>query len=217
MIKHLEVIRWEYFFQRKLKLIEYGLENNLIDYYDDKFISQLRKKSIERTPLSIILLSFKLCNRKCYSRAVLAAFGFEQDDFYLMDAKINSISWNPENIKYAKDNKIPNFGMHRVAVRKKNNQELVYDTTLGLVVEKNLYDKIENPRNITIYDKETSKRFMQNQKVEDFSIFNQDLTYFSKKLEFLNNHVVNSNEINYSLLTEEITKFENKVNKLKKR
>lgn len=131
--------------------------------YDDKLIEKLRNIYYGGLPASIILLSDSLTNGYCYDRALLLAKAFieEEDDIKLLYASIDSIRLNPMYID--KKSKDPLYADHCILERTtKGGHHLIYDTTNGFIYDKSIYWMIENPKVRHINDKESIKRFIED-------------------------------------------------------
>ncbi len=137
-----------FFHKRYNCLFNYGMKNNLIKFYDATLIEELRKYYFGVIPLSIILLSHDLCNSFCLSRASFVTNGFQDDEFNLVWAQIDGLKYNKKYMEEAKVN--PRITYHLFAERiKKDGTTWVFDTSSGLIIEKNLYYQMEHPRIIS--------------------------------------------------------------------
>lgn len=125
-----------------------------------------------RTSSINIILHGKLSNGHCYDRGTLVTLGFEDDDFQVVDADIDSLRLNPQYIdKYRNGNGSKHFANHCFAERTlKNGTTWVYDTSVGLVFEKSLYYKLENPQITKVNDKETTLKFLYHDFQQDSDI-----------------------------------------------
>ena len=158
----LEEKKWKLHKEKYDELFNYGVKHGLISTYDKKLIENLRRIYCGGIPASILLLHGKLSNGYCYDRGKLVTLGFENDDFQVVDADIDSLRLNPKYIdEYRTGNGSEHFANHCFAERTlKDGKTLVYDTSVGLVFEKNLYYKLENSKITNVKNKETTLKFL---------------------------------------------------------
>jgi len=177
MATMLENSKWKYYKMKKQILVDYGIANGLIRPYEMEFIESLRDTYFGGVPASILLLSNKYTSGRCYDCALLACFGMGDDDFRMVDANIDGLALNPVYID--EFNKIVekcgkvigNYKNHCFVERtKKDGTVWVYDTTLGIVCEKNLYYKIENPEITKINDKQRVLDYFEYQAIKNANI-----------------------------------------------
>lgn len=154
--------KWKLYNKEKNILFHYCIKNGLIRYYDDKLIKNLRHIYYGGLTASILLLHDKLSNGYCYDRGKLITLGFCEDDFKVVEADINDLRLNPKNIDKYRMGKIDDgFSNHCFAERTKSDGTTwVYDTSLGLVFEKNIYYSVEKPTITRIMDKEEVLNFL---------------------------------------------------------
>ncbi len=134
---------WKEFLTDAEKKLNWGFENGLVGYYTDTLIEKLRNIYDGGMPASIILLSIGLCNGNCYDRALLLSRAFldTEYDVKLVYADVNSIKLNPE---YQNDG--DGYADHCfVEITTKDGITYVYDTSQGLVFNKEFYYAIEKP------------------------------------------------------------------------
>lgn len=98
MTKSLEEIKWEEHRKKYDILLKEGIKNGLINAYDDTLIEKLRHIYCGGIPATILLLYGKLSNGHCYDRSRLITLGFEEDDFKVITADIDSLKLNPTYI-----------------------------------------------------------------------------------------------------------------------
>lgn len=172
MATELEEKEWELYKKRYHAFITYGAKNGLIGIYDDKLIGNLRHVYYGGLPASILLLHRKLSNGHCYDRGTLVTLGFDDDDFRVVDADIDSLRLNPQYIDLYRSGKSgPDFANHRFAERiLKDGMAVVYDTSVGLVFEKNFYYELEHPKITDVYDKESVLSFLYYDFQQDLDI-----------------------------------------------
>lgn len=162
MTTRLEEMKWKLHKKRCDVLFDYGVKHGLIGAYDKKLIENLRHIYYGGLPASVLLLHGKLSNGYCYDRGTLVTLGFGDDDFQVVNADIDSLRLNPQCIdEYRTGNGSEHFANHCFAERTlKDGTTLVYDTSIGLVFEKSLYYKLENPKITKVNDKETTLSFL---------------------------------------------------------
>lgn len=160
MATELEEMKWKLHKKKYDELFNYGVKHGLIGAYDKKLIENLRHIYYGGLPASILLLHGKLSNGHCYDRGTLVTLGFGDDDFQVVDADIDSLRLNPQYIDEYR-NGSEHFANHCFAERTlKDGTTLVYDTSVGLVFEKDLYYKLENPKITKVNDRDTTLRFL---------------------------------------------------------
>ena len=152
--------RWKLFNLKRKALMSFGFKTGLIQSYDVETIDNLRKLYYGGIPCSIIILSHGMCIRKCYDRATLLTYGFNDDvEFRQVDADVDSIKYHPGTIAHETGND-PHYSNHSFIERKRpDGSWWVYDTTDGLVYYRPLYYLLERPKITKINDKETVKFF----------------------------------------------------------
>jgi len=204
---------WNLYLRKKELLLNYGFKNKLIHKYDDILINNLRKVYFGGVPASIILLCAKLCNGYCFDKALLLTLGFdESEEFRLVTAKIDEISLNPKYIDEAEELDTINDGKHRFVERvMKDGTTWVYDTTLGLVFEKELYYKMESPIVTKVSDKKSIIEFFEYQDIKNADI---ERDKYSLPLTIPNIElIVNSEKHFYSdIVKAELKRFKEEIN-----
>lgn len=160
MITFKEKIKWELYCKKSYYLTMYGIREGLIKLYtcDDETMERFRNTYYGGIPLSIMLLFLSWTNRKCYDKALTVAYAFHDcDNVRMVDADILGISLNPVNIESSRRRLgyLPkHHGNHCfVEITDRDGVTWVYDTTKGLIIEKNLYYRIEKPVISKINDK----------------------------------------------------------------
>lgn len=174
MATKLEKMKWKLNRRRYDTLFAYGVKHGLIGAYNNKLIENLRHIYYGGLPASILLLHDKLSNGYCYDRGTLITLGFGDDDFRVIDANADSLRLNPQYIdEYRSEKGSVHFGNHCFAERVlKDGTTLVYDTSLGLIFEKNLYYKLENPKITKVNDKNSTLKFLYYDFQQDSDIDN---------------------------------------------
>ena len=152
---------WKLHNYKQKKLLIWGLKHGYIAPYGDNLIEKLRTISYGGIPASIILLSDGMTNGYCYDRATLMSQAFldnDDEDVQLVYAAIDSLRLNP---KYEDRNKNPLFADHCIVERTtKDGQKLIYDTSAGLLYDKQLYWLMERPKVRKRNSKESIKSYI---------------------------------------------------------
>jgi len=171
MTKEIGKLKWWLYLLKRNLLFYKGIKSGLIHSYEKKLIENLRHVYYGGVPASVMLLSTRLCNGHCYDRALLITLGFEDDDFRLVDADIDGILLNPEYADDSKNNK--HFANHCFVERKKKDGSVwVYDTSLGLVFDRDLYYQMEKPRITKVNDKQAVLDYCEYQDIKNADIEN---------------------------------------------
>ena len=137
--------KWGLHRKRLEYLFFWGLKKGYISTYDDALIKKLRTIYYGGLPASVLLLCRGMSNGHCYDRALLLSRAFLdlEDDIKLIYASINSLRLNPEYI----DKDDPLYADHCIVERvTKDDHHIIYDTSSGLMYDKNLYWKMEHPK-----------------------------------------------------------------------
>ena len=153
---------WKLHNEKLYELTICGLKNGQISIYDDELIQKLRTIYYGGIPASILLLSNGMSNGYCYDRALLMARAFldTEDDIQLVYASVDSIKLNPLYI----NDENPLYADHCFLERiTKEGKHLIYDTTAGLIYDKDLYWKIENPKVRKINKKSSIEEFVRTE------------------------------------------------------
>ena len=138
--------RWQEYERRYEILLKYGFTNGLIKFYDNELIRSLSEIYCGGLSASVILLHKGLSNGHCSDRSRLITLGFS-GDFKVVVADIDGILLRPEYIEDFKNGKVDeDYGEHYFVERIENEKTWVYDTSVGLVFEKELYYKMQNPK-----------------------------------------------------------------------
>jgi len=169
MATKLEKLKWKLYQRRRKILFLYGLSKGLIKLYDEALIERLRHIYYGGIPASVLLLYVKYCNGRCCDRALLLSLGFQDYDYEMLTAEIDGIKYNPRIIDKVRrsDGSLPeHYAAHRILkVKEKDGSEWIYDTSLGLVFEKNFYFKLDHPRIIKTSNKEETINYIEYQDI----------------------------------------------------
>jgi hypothetical protein len=113
-------------------LARYALKQpiQIVRPFPKDFLDRLRPFLLGGLPLNTIIALNEWCTGRCYDRALLATLAF--DDCNLVHAKVNSLINRNEK----------NSGGHAFV----ECGGAVYDTTAGLVFDKEFYYKVESPK-----------------------------------------------------------------------
>lgn len=172
MATAIDKLRWELYRKRYRALLCYGASKGLVKTYDEELLSNLRHIYYGGVPASILLLHEGMCNGHCYDRGPLVTLGFGDDDFQVVDADIDGIKLRPKYVdEYRKGEWGAYYANHCFAERTASDGTVwVYDTSAGLVIEKSLYYKMENPRITKTNDRETTLRYLYYDFLRDSNI-----------------------------------------------
>ena len=160
MTTKIQKMKWELHSYKQKQLLIWGLKNGLIKPYDDELLEKLRTIYYGGVPASVILLSDGLTNGHCYDRALLMSRAFleNEEDVQLLYATIDSLKLNP---KFICDD--PLYADHCIVERiTKAGNHLIYDTSAGFIYDKRLYWIMEHPKIRKIKNKESIKKFIEN-------------------------------------------------------
>ena len=137
--------KWDIFVKKNKLLLYNGLLTGEVKPYDDELIRKLRNIYDGGLPASLLLLCRGMSSGHCFDRALLMARAFldTDDDVNLIYASVDTVRLNPLYI----DSKNPSYSEHCFVERiTTNGEHLIYDTSAGLVYDKSLYWKMENPK-----------------------------------------------------------------------
>lgn len=165
----LEEVRWKKFLNRYYGLLQYGIKHGFVKAYDNELLMRLRDVNYGGLSASILVLHRKLADGHCYDRSVLITTGFGDDNFRIVGASVNSLSFSPYFIDKYRSGKLSEFyGEHSFAERlEADGRVWVYDTSLGFAVERNLYYAMENPIISNIRSREETISFLRNDFLDD--------------------------------------------------
>ena len=213
MATKLQNIRWKLYQYKDKTLLLWGLKNGLIAPYSDELIEKLRTIYYGPLPASVILLSNAMTNGHCYDRALLLSRAFidSDDEVNLLYGDVNYLKLNPEFI--CND---PRYADHCFVERKtKDGKHLIYDTTTGFVYDKDLYWLINHPKIRHKNDKESIKRFLDEDEQIHTNNIENDKYASPILIDFLLETYGRPNEMyaanNIELLQREIENFKQTI------
>lgn len=162
MATELEQLKWKLHKKKYDILFDYGVKHGLIRSYDNQLIENLRHIYYGGLPASILLLHGKLSNGYCYDRGTLITLGFGNDDFQVVDADIDSLKLNPQFIDEYRYNNLSEYYPNHCFAERTTSDGItwVYDTSVGLVFEKSLYYKMQNPKITKVNNRSTTLKFL---------------------------------------------------------
>ena len=169
MVTNMDKIRWFLHRQKRKAVFRYGFATGKIRPYEMSTIEKLRDVYYGGIAASVLLLDNRLCQGHCYDRALLMSMVFGDDNFRLVDADIDGITLNPIYVDDRRHD--PHYGNHCFVERDTSDGKTwVYDTTAGLVFDKDLYYYLENPKITKINDKEATQNFVEYKDIKNAEI-----------------------------------------------
>lgn len=189
MSSKIDKIKWELYNYKNKKLMEYGLKHGSVRLYDEELISKLRNIHYGGLPASVILLSDFMSNGRCYDRSLLLARAFLDEDVEvtLVYADVDSLRLNPKYISSS-----TRYAEHCFLEVVKDEKKYIYDTSKGLIYDKKMYWKLENPKVRKVRDKKNIRKFWEF----DGADYNDDDKYMAPVLiPFVESHYNDSNEV----------------------
>ncbi|MEG1900091.1 MAG: hypothetical protein RR161_00900 [Bacilli bacterium] len=142
-------LKYKLYFLKFNLLFNYGVKSGKILPYEDKLIERLRDVYYGGLPASILLFINQMCNGKCYDRSMLITTSM--DDFQLVNGDIKDLELR--------------FGKESVDHSWAESNGWVYDTSLGLKIEKKLYNAIHEPQTNKINSKEACYAYQEYQEI----------------------------------------------------
>ena len=162
---------WNKWKEKERYLLIKGLKNGQIFPYEIDLIENLRNVYDGGIPASITLLSNYLSNGQCHERAFLLSRAFIDDEYTkeisLLQADIDGIRLNPIYIeKYDKINQ--KYARHTVVKRiTVDGDVLIYDTSMGFVLDYDIWKEMQNPTNIVERNEYWIRDLIEKIKVEN--------------------------------------------------
>lgn len=123
-------------------MLPYGFQTEKIQPYDEEPIQKLRTVYEGGLPASILLLRHGMSNGHCYDRALLIAEALQDGNIQFVYATIDGIRLNPE---VEQDNLMYDDYCF-LEQTTKDGRHIIYDTSMGLVIDKSLYWLLEHPK-----------------------------------------------------------------------
>ncbi len=109
--------------------------------YEDSLIERLRDISYRGIPLSVVVLSFPICNRHCYPTSICLTLGM--DYFTLVHGNVNCY---PKNQDYPNHSWVERDGY-------------VYDPTDGYRWERDYYYQVYEAEVVEVYDENSVQKY----------------------------------------------------------
>ena len=164
-----EKLRWKFYLMKERLIYDYGFKTGLIGGYDVEFIENLRNIYYGPFPLSLLILDVEGCIGKCYDRALLATFGFLDDEFVQVDADIDSITYNVFNIDDFR-NSLGNLPIHY------GNHSFIERTLKNGMIDK---DKYLLPTLLPIFERKVREGsgMYKSALLEEIELFKRKIGY----------------------------------------
>lgn len=151
-----DVERWNEFNERYHELLSDGAEKGLVVPYFDEFFDKLRNYYCGDLSVPILILEKNMVNGHCYDRAPLVTLAFKDNDYSLLYGDVNSLRLNPKYL-----GRDPSSYDHCIARIEDDGIEWIIDTSIGLIFERELYEKLEEPRIRTERTKEEVNDYLK--------------------------------------------------------
>ena len=131
-----------------------------IKLIDKEYITNLRDIYYNSIPAVVLLLGKDYVQENCHTRAQLLAYAFRDDNYEIITANIDGLKYNPVYIKGYLSGKLKsNYKEHSYVRRlEKDGKYWIYDTSLGLKIEEDLYNSMQHPEILSVSRKEVSLR-----------------------------------------------------------
>lgn len=150
-----EIMNWEKYAEKYQALVDYGIQTGRVRAYDDSLLQKMRKVSYNGFPVSAVLLCPELCQGYCYQSVLLLAKALKDSKFRVVTADVDMLALNPVYLdKYRGMDDVPWANHCFLEETTPEGIVWVYDTSMGLIFEKNLYYEIQNPQIFTINEQE---------------------------------------------------------------
>ena len=141
-------------------MLPYGFQIKKIQPYDEELIQKLRTVYEGGLPASILLLRHGMLNGHCYDRDLLIAEALQDRNIQFVYATIDGIRLNP---KVEQDN--PMYAAYCFLEQTtKDGRHIIYDTSMGLIIDKSLYWLLEHPKVRKINSKAELAKFKKKKK-----------------------------------------------------
>ena len=135
---NIDVERWNQFNDKYHELLLEGTEKGLVVPYFDSFFDKLRNYYYGDMSIPVLILDKNMVNGYCYDRAPLVTLAFQDNDYSLLYGDVNSLRLNPKYLGESAD--------HCIARIEDGDIEWIIDTSIGLIFERELYEKLEEPK-----------------------------------------------------------------------
>ena len=123
-------------------MLPYGFQTEKKQPYDEELIEKLRTVYEGGLPAFILLLWHGMSNGHCYDRDLLIADALQDGNIQFVYATIDGIRLNP---KVEQDN--PMYADYCfLEHRTKDGRHIIYDISMGLVIDKSLYWLLERQK-----------------------------------------------------------------------
>lgn len=201
--------KWEEHVNRVARLTEFGINNGLISIYDEKVIRKLRTIYEGGLPASILLLSRIMVRYvKCEDFAIIMAKAFleEEGDVKVVYASIESLRLNPN---YPESEDLSDSYHAFVERTTSDGKSLIYDVASGLVIDKSLYWRIQDPIVIQEVGKDKIAEIDLNYKRDYPEGEEQRLDATFLYLSLIEQECNMSQEFSFGILQREIQLFKN--------
>lgn len=202
-----EIIRWEEFNNRYYELLLSGAEKGLVLPYTDDFFDKIRNYYYGGLSIPVLLLHKNMVNGYCYDRAPLVTLGFKDNNYNVLYGDIDSIRLNPNYIGSDDD-----YADHCIVEVEDDGIKWIIDTSIGLIFEKELYKKLENPRIRLIRNKEETKKFVDSQVS---TTLEDDAFYASISLDCLKENLIPIQDMYMDDLKREVLFLQKKIDSVK--
>lgn len=185
MVTQLEKLRWKLYELKISILFNHGIEKGLIKSYGDDVTQKSKTICCGSIPLSILLLDYHMVQGRCYNRAALLTLCFWNDDFKVVTACIDDLKYNPFYVGKYKNGEVDDEIFNHCFVERKmeDGTVWVYDTSTGLMFEKSLYYRMQNPKIIEEKGKEEVLEYLK--KVFKINRKKQNNETIRRTIEFL--------------------------------
>lgn len=141
MVTQDDIKRWDEYNIRYNELLTEGASKGFVLPYFDEFFDKLRDYYSGDISVPILLLYRDFVNGYCYDCAPLVTLAFKDNDYSILYGDVNSLKLNPKYVDCA-----PGYADHCFARVEDDGMEWIIDTTVGLIFEKGLYEKLEEPK-----------------------------------------------------------------------
>lgn len=176
-----DIKRWDEFNSEYYRLLEEGAEKGLVFPYSKDFFDKVRNYYYGSISVPILLLHKNMVNGYCYDRAPLVTLGFKDNNYNVLYGDVDSLRLNPNYVG------IPGSADHCIVEVEDDNMKWIFDTSIGLIFEKELYKKMENPIIRLVRTKEETIKFLETQVSSDLS--EDEACLGSLTLELLENNL----------------------------